>query len=382
MKRWYVSLCCVIAIIGTVGLALAGPPPPKVVEQFIEAHLQGRFAESRSLALERVNLSTSPFSNWIFGTAASGGNAATADLFLSRKFSQAFRYAITSTTPTGDNQVYVAVIRNSPSLAHMYTWALAPKRGASPYELVDAIDTYLTKVNFPLEESRMQFTLVREVDSWYISAVLDEKFVQLQQQLQGQTVLAGPPSAGPAAAAVGSTLPAVTTTSSDLGRQVADAQFHATLQGFNLAAQGLPAGSPGSPGQVQQAAREEDEPGLLGKIGRAIFGKSKESSQLKLANTSARGQLNNIRDALSRYWVSNNTLPDNSVIHDWKTLQRVVNRYGATSLPATEDEAGFTFISYELERTRDSYILLVDLKEPQDGVKRVEVRPHGVEKAN
>jgi hypothetical protein len=88
------------------GLAGAATPPAKVVEQFIEAHLQGQFAASRGFALERVNLSNSLFSNWLFGLAGAGGDAPTADLFLSRKFTQAFRYSIIGTTPTGDNQVW------------------------------------------------------------------------------------------------------------------------------------------------------------------------------------------------------------------------------------------------------------------------------------
>ena len=55
--------------------------------------------------------------------------------------------------------------------------------------MIEAVDAYLTKVNYPVEESRMQFVLVREVDSWYISVIFDEKFAQLQQQLQGQSQL-------------------------------------------------------------------------------------------------------------------------------------------------------------------------------------------------
>ena len=150
-------------------------------------------------------MSNSLFSNWLFGPGGSGGDAATADLFLSRKFTQLFRYSIIGTTPTGDNQVMVAALRASPNLAHMYTWALAPKRGSAPYELIEAVDTYLTKVNFPVEESRMQFVLVREVDSWYISNVVDEKFAQLQQLLQGQTQLsaAAPLPGAPASTGTG-----------------------------------------------------------------------------------------------------------------------------------------------------------------------------------
>ena len=230
------------------GIAAAATSPAKVVEQFIEAHLQGQFAASRSFTLERVNLSNSIFSNWLFGPGGSGGDAATADLFLSRKFTQLFRYSIIGTTPTGDNQVMVAVLRASPNLAHMYTWALAPKRGSAPYELIEAADTYLTKVNFPVEESRMQFVLVREVDSWYISNVIDEKFAQLQQLLQGQTQLSAavPVPGAPAANGPGSTPgvpPVATSPSSDLGRQLSDAQFNATLQGFNRAYQGAPPAS-------------------------------------------------------------------------------------------------------------------------------------------
>ena len=141
--------------------ALAAIAPAKVVQQFIDAHLQGRFAEARGFTIEQVQLRASLFSNWLFSVGANGVEAATADIFLSRQFAQLFRYTIIGTTPSGENLNHVTVIRTSPNLVHMYTWALAPKRGAAPYELVEAIDTYLTKVNFPIEESRMQFTLIR-----------------------------------------------------------------------------------------------------------------------------------------------------------------------------------------------------------------------------
>ena len=358
------------------GFALAATPPAKVVEQFIEANLQGRFAESRGFTLERVDLSASPFSNWLFGPGGAAGNAPTADLFLSRKFTQVFRYTITGTTPTGDNQVSVAVLRASPNLAHMYIWALAPKRGTTPYELIDAVDAYLTKINFPVEESRMQFVLVREVDSWYISTVVDEKFAQLQQLLQGQTQLsAAVPSQGTAAptGAEGApgALPGATTTSSDLGRQLADAQFNATLQGFNRAAQGLPpAAGPGSPAQPK---KDEDEPGFLGKITRAIFGSKKKEVVVKDMSPSIYSSLKNMHDAIRSFVSSHNAVPDTAQIYDWKSLRRVVNQYGKTSLPATEAEAGFTFVSYKPERNGDGYTMLLDINEPQGGVKRIEI---------
>jgi len=357
------------------GLASAATPPAKVVEQFIEAHLQGQFAASRGFALERVNLSHSIFSNWLFGPAGSGGDAPTADLFLSRKFTQAFRYSIIGTTPTGDNQVMVAVLRTSPNLAHMYTWALAPKRGGAPYELIEAVDAYLTKVNYPVEESRMQFVLVREVESWYISNVMDEKFSQLQQMLQSQTQLSAavPLSGAPAATGPGTTpgAPPAASTSSDIGRQLADAQFNATLQGFNRAYQGPPPAS--GPGGAPAPKKDEDEPGVLGKVSRAIFGTKKNDTVTKELAPAANATLRNVRDAIARFAAANSGVPEINQIYDWKSLRRVVNQYGRTSLPATEEEAGFTFVDYKPAPSREAYLLVVDLREPQDGVKRVEI---------
>src|SRR5215467_10834094 len=258
MKRSKLVMLSVALWLQASGLAMAANPPGKVVEQFIEAVLQGQFAAFRSFTLERVNLSASPFSNWLFSPGV-GNDVPTADLFLSRKFAQAFHYTIIGTSQTGDNQANVVVLRTSPNLAHLYTWALAPKRGATPYELIEAVDTYLTKINYPVEESRMQFVLVREVESWYISNIFDEKFAQLQELLQGQTQLsAAAPVQGtttPAGPGGGAgAQPGATTTSSDAGRQLADAQFNATLQGFNQASRGAaPASGSGSQPQPQHA---------------------------------------------------------------------------------------------------------------------------------
>src|SRR4029450_13663917 len=79
---------------------------------------------------------------------------------------------------------------------------------------------------------------------------------------QGTTTPAGP---GGGAGAQ----PGATTTSSDVGRQLADAQFNATLQGFNQASRGAaPAPGPASPAQPKKD-KDEEEPGFLGKITRA-----------------------------------------------------------------------------------------------------------------
>src|SRR5262245_24813273 len=376
MKRRKLIMLSVALWLQATVPAMAATPPGKVVEQFIEAHLQGQFAASRSFTLERVNLSASLFSNWLFSPGSGGNDLPTADLFLSRKFAQTFHYTIIGTSQTGDNQANVTVLRASPNLAHMYTWALAPKRGATPYELIEAVDNYLTKINYPVEESRMQFVLVREVDSWYISSVYDEKFAQLQQLLQGQTQLSAavplqgtsaPTGPGGGAGA----LPGSSTTSSDIGRQLADAQFNATLQGFNQAYRGAaPAAAPASPTQPK---KDEDEPGFLGKITRAIFGSKKPNAAAPKVSPEMTTTFKNIRDALARYASSTRNVPDRSLIYDWKSFRNVVNRYGKTPLPPTEEEAGFTFVNYKPEPTRDGYTLVVDLREPLDGVKRIEI---------
>ena len=83
--------------------------------------------------------------------------------------------------------------------------------------------------------------------------------------------------------------------------------------------------------------------------------------------------LRNVREALARFAAANSGVPDITMIYDWKSLRRVVNQYGKTSLPATEEEAGFTFVDYKPGATRESYLLVVDLREAQDGVKRVEI---------
>ncbi|GIX47628.1 MAG: hypothetical protein KatS3mg131_1839 [Candidatus Tectimicrobiota bacterium] len=358
------------------GRAGAETSPLRVVQQFIEAHLQGRFAEARALTLERANLSASLFSSWLFGPGGAGVGAATADVFLSRKFTEAFRYTIAGSLPTGENQEVVTVVRKSPNLLHLYTWALAPKRGATPYELIDAIDTYLTKVNYPLEESRMEFTLVREAGDWYISAVRDEKFLQLQQQLPLQPLAAAVPAPGTAASPAAS--PPPTSTSPNPGRQLADAQFYATLQSFNQAHQ-----APAAPPPPQARARDdgEEKPSLLTRVAKLFGLGGKESASVKLASAQLQKTFRNIRDALARYSsASEGLFPDRSEIYDWQSLRRLVNRYGKQPLPASEAEAGFRFLSYTTDLSRGDYVLQVELLQPQDGVQRLEITPYGIDR--
>ena len=154
MSKRYWMFAGALILFQLSSLAYAQSEPDRVVEQYIAALSQGRFAEARTLTLESANMDGSIFGSWLFGTGGAGLPTATAELFLSQKFVQAFRYTITGTTPVGENQVYVTAIRSSPDVAHLYEWAVLPKQGAEPYEIITAIDTYLTTVNFPMVDQR------------------------------------------------------------------------------------------------------------------------------------------------------------------------------------------------------------------------------------
>jgi hypothetical protein len=256
----------------------------------------------------------------------------------------------------------------------MYTWALAPRRGAAPYTLIEAVDAYLTKVNFPVEESRMRFTLVREAGEWYISAVEDEKFATLQQQLLAQPVPQVAPSAAVPSAPSGEPTAAggVTTTSDDRGRLLADAQFNATLQGFNVAQP--PAATPA----VEPPEPKKKEPFLT-----RLFGFGKKGTTLaRIKDTKLDDTFDNIRRAFALYSSSNNTFPNTTEVYNWQSLRHVVNRYTKKDLPETEDEAGFRFLKYDVYESGQDYVLLVELQTPQNGLSRVEVNPLSVDRAN
>jgi hypothetical protein len=377
------------------GIAWADATPAKTVQSFIEAHRQGRFAQAQSLLVGPVDARGSLFSNWLFRSGTAGAEMTTADVFLSRKFVEAFQYQLIDTAPNGDNQAFVTAIRTSPDLAHLYTWALAPLRGAPPYTLIEAVDTYLTKVNFPVEESRMRFTLIREVGSWYISAIRDEKFMRLQEQVLSQAPmaaasgaangLAAAPAGSPTAAqsvpmAIPSVPPAApeANASNDAGRQTADAQFDATLRSFNQT-------PPPQPAAVE--AKAEERPSMLNKF-TGLFKRQKEEAEegesrtvVWLSDAKLRETFGGVRDALARYAQSNNSIPNSSTIYDWRSLRQVVNFYGETSLPKTEAEAGFSFVNYETQGN-ENYVLLVEFRHPQNGFSRVEVTPYGIDRVN
>ena len=130
-RNWMLAVALILLQLGS--LAHAQSEPDSVVEQYITALSQGRFAEARTLTLESANIDGSVFGSWLFGARGAGLPTATADLFLSQKFVEAFRYTITGTIPVGENQVYVTAIRSSPDVAHLYEWALQSKQGAAPY---------------------------------------------------------------------------------------------------------------------------------------------------------------------------------------------------------------------------------------------------------
>jgi hypothetical protein len=416
---------------------MAATSPTEAVQRFVESVRQGRFAESQSYLLEHVDVGASLFGSWLFNSGAAGNETATSDIFFSRKFAEVFRYAIIDAANNGDNQAFVTATRTTPHMGHLYTWALAPQRNALPYTLVGAIDSYLTKVNYPIEESQMQFTLVRELDNWYISSIHDEKFKLLRDQMASQPPLSSAPVAVPTAPAAEPVpqpvAPVATTTSVNAGRQAADAQFQATLQGLNKAPQAAAA-----------PEEKEEKPGLFARVGRVFGIGGKQDDNLftpppapaasgqaaapvgaaaaggaaagaNTAGTASAGvappavappgaapantaqqtagasaeateaqlkqRFKSIRNAFAAYVASNNSVPSDVTVYDWETLRDVVNFYSKNELPVSEEQAGFRFVNYRAIGT-DDYVLLVQVDNPAGGQLQVEVTPFRVDTVN
>ena len=66
-------LASVLILLQLSGLAYAQSEPDRVVEQYISALSQGRFAEARTLTLESANMDGSIFGSWLFGARGAGG---------------------------------------------------------------------------------------------------------------------------------------------------------------------------------------------------------------------------------------------------------------------------------------------------------------------
>jgi hypothetical protein len=399
--------------LGLSGVAMAAASPTEAVQRFVESVRQGRFAEAQSYLLDHVDVASSLFGSWLFNSGTAGSGAATSDVFFSRKFAEVFRYNIIDMANNGESQAFVTATRTTPHMGHLYTWALAPQRNALPYTLIEAIDTYLTKVNYPIEESQMQFTLVRELDQWYISAIHDDKFKLLREQIVAQPPLSTAPAAvtyAPAAPPAPAP-PTATTTSVNAGRQAADAQFQATLQGINKAPQTAAADVP---------EEAEKKPGFFARVG-GVFGlggKKKDdglitmpmssdangqaaapadapqqtahassapstqaTSSTQVSEAQLKGHFKLIREALATYAGTNYSVPSEITIYDWKTLREVVNFYGRQELPVSEGQAGFHFVNYRTIGTED-YVLVVQVQHPETGQQQLEVTPFGVQAAN
>jgi hypothetical protein len=363
---------------GGLAYAQSQSEPDRVVEQYITALSQGRFAEARTLTLESANLDGSIFGTWLFGGRSAGLPTATADLFLSQKFVAAFRYTITGTTPVGENQVYVTAVRASPDVAYLYEWAVLPKHDAAPYDIIAAIDTYLTKVNFPMEESRLRFTLIREVDVWFISAITDARFARLRQP-PGRAVARMPADQTQADAAAPPDdvalepppqEPIATTTSTDVGRLLSDAQFHATLQGFNDTYR--------APSQVA-AAPADTEPGKRPFWKRLARRLRLKKPAARVTDADLQRSLQNIREAIGRYMVNHNDVPpEETLIRDWQSLRQLVSQHGRKrrQIPDSEAAAGFRFVNYL--RAAEGYVLQVEFLSPQNGFTHAEITPYRV----
>lgn len=357
--------------------AYAQSDPDTVVEQYVLALSQGRFAEARALTLESANVDGSVFGSWLFGDRGSGLPTATADLFLSKKFVEGFRYSITGTIAVGENQVFVTAIRSSPDVAHLYEWAVAPRRDAAPYDIVSAIDEYLTTVNYPTEESRLRFTLVNEVDAWYISAITDARFARLREVPERQTARAAADETGaeapPAAVSqldAGPPEPIATTTSPDVGRMLSDARFHATLQGFNESFRAAP----------RLAGREDGvEPARKPFLKRLVQRLRLRKNRAEVTEAQLDRSLQNIREAITRYTINNdNVPPDETLIRDWRSLRQLVSDHGRKrrQIPDDESAAGFRFVRYT--RDAEGFVLQLEFLSPQNGFTHAEITPYRV----
>ena len=372
---WF--LAGALTLLHLSGLAHAQSDPDTVVEQYITALSQGRFAEARALTLETANLDGSVFGNWLFGNRGAGVPAATADLFLSKKFVEGFQYAITGTMAVGDNQVFVTAVRSSPDVAHLYEWAVMPKRGAPPYDVVTAIDEYLTTVNYPMEESRLRFTLIREVDAWYISAVTDARFARLRDVPSRRTARTPDdqsnveaPAADVSAVESDTREPIATTTSPDVGRLLSDARFHATLQGFNDTF-----GSAPQPGDGT-VARERTRPPFWKRLVQRL---RPRRNAAQVSDAELDKSLQNIREAIARYTVNHdNRPPDESLIRDWRSLRQLVSDHGRKrrQIPDDESTAGFRFVKYT--RDAEGFVLQLEFLSPQNGFTHAEITPYRV----
>ena len=374
-KCWF--LAGVLTLLHLSNLAYAQSDPDTVVEQYIMALTQGRFAEARALTLETARLNGSIFGNWLFGERGAGLPTATADLFLSKKFVEGFRYTITGTMAVGENQVFVTAVRSSPDVAHLYEWAVTPRQGAPPYDVITAIDEYLTTVNFPMEESRLRFTLIREAGAWYISAVTDAKFARLREvpsrqaarRPDNQSEIEVPP-AEVSAVETDAQDPIVTTTSPDVGRLLSDTRFYATLQGFNDTFRSAPQLGDGA------ERKERTRPPFWKRlVQRLRLGKNSE----QVTNEQLDRSLQNIREAITRYTINNDNIPpDDSLIRDWRSLRQLVADHGRKrrQIPDDESEAGFRFVKYTQDA--EGFVLQLEFLSPQNGFTHAEITPYRV----
>ena len=375
MLRNFWLLTGMLTLLHVSGLAYAQSDPDSVVEQYVMALSQGRFAEARALTLETANLDGSIFGSWLF-RGRGGLPTATADLFLSQKFVEGFRYTITGTSAVGENQVFVTAVRSSPDVAHLYEWAVLPVRDATPYDIISAIDAYLTTVNYPVEESRLRFTLIREVDAWFISAITDAKFVRLRHVPGRQAVRSVDQTEGDVPPAVvspqqsGAQEPVVTTTSPDVGRLLSDARFHATLQGFNDTFRA-------APGMDAEAVGRKPTKRPFWKRLAQRLRLRKNSAQV--TETDLDQSLQNIREALTRYTINNDNIPpEETLIRDWGSLRQLVSDHGRKrrQIPDSESDAGFRFVNYS--RDAERFVLQLEFLSPRNGFTHAEITPYRV----
>ncbi|MDE0205016.1 MAG: hypothetical protein OXP66_03155, partial [Candidatus Tectomicrobia bacterium] len=244
-------------------------------------------------------------------------------------------------------------------------------------DIISAIDEYLTTVNYPTEESRLRFTLVNEVDAWYISAITDSRFARLREMpdLQAAGAAAGQagteaPPADVAQLNSDAPEPIATTTSPDVGRMLSDARFHATLQGFNDSFRAAPRL------EDLEDGREPARQPFLKRLAQRL---RLRKNRAEVTEAELDRSLQNIREAITRYTVNNdNTPPDESVVRDWRSLRQLVSDHGRKrrQIPDDESAAGFRFVRYT--RDAEGFVLQLEFLSPQNGFTHAEITPYRV----
>ena len=229
-------------------------------------------------------------------------------------------------------------------------------------------------MNYPTEESRLRFTLVREVDDWYISAVTDAKFARLREAPGRQAAGA---MVDPAEAAATGTRGSRAHRDDDVpGRVGGCCPTRASTPPWRDST------TPSARRRVLADGTDEtdgSEPARQPFWRRLVQRlRPRQNSQQVTAGELNRS-LQNIREAITRYTVNNDNMPpDETLVRDWPSLRQLVADHGRRrrQIPDDESAAGLRFVRYT--RDAEGFVLQLEFLSPQKGFTHVEITPYRV----